>query len=228
MAVEYNNKSQIGTGEGPQKEIVPEAPSIPVIPEAQLRAEGDAYLLELINQIINRPSGAVLSDSNIQSLYSVAVNAASIDHGVTLGFNAGAGSSGNTVCDFIGLQAGQNVTGSHGVGGFGLESGKNSYNNHTCTFLGTKAGDTYNGDGTDIARTSSGSVDAIAIGHKASTAGHSNCISIGHKSVNTKDYQLSISDEVIYLRIGTLEYTLPTTHAAGTLHNDGTGILTWQ
>jgi trimeric autotransporter adhesin len=160
---------------------------------------------------------------------------------VFLGTNAGQNATNAYSSNFFGPYAGSNATNARNSIFIGDATGENATNALQSTFLGVSAGNgAVNANNSLFIGNSAGLNDqvnninpgnnSILIGDNTSTGGFSNSIVLGAYGVNTASDQLAIGDSYTKLRLGGVNYTVPTVQgtAGQVLTNDGTGLLSWQ
>jgi hypothetical protein len=140
-----------------------------------------------------------------------------------IGYAAGYTASDADYANMIGRGAGNAATNAQYANFIGFQSGYNASNAANSIFIGKNAG-----YGDLVNNIASGS--SIAIGDGAGTGGFSNSIALGASAVNTSTNQLLIGSSYTKLNVRGIDYTWPSTQAAGsgfTLTNDGSGNLSW-
>jgi trimeric autotransporter adhesin len=142
---------------------------------------------------------------------------------IFLGQSAGDLTSNADFSFFLGSGAGYQASNASYSTFIGNGAGSNAFNATNSIFVGSNAGQD---DGVDNLSTFGSS---ILIGNDTNTGGFSNSIAIGAGARNTSSNQLTIGDTYDRLRIGGVEYTVPTVQGAAgqMLTNDGSGGLSW-
>jgi trimeric autotransporter adhesin len=157
----------------------------------------------------------------------------SANNSIFLGYAAGHNADQSNFSNFIGAYAGYGNQFNSGIATsasnsnfFGNAAGYGAAKANNSIFIGDNSGfdDTVNNTGSGVSSDSS-----ILIGNYSSTGGFSNSIALGANAINTKTNQFTIGNSYTNLRIGGVEYTVPTGQgtAGQVLTNDGTGVLSW-
>lgn len=162
--------------------------------------------------------------------YDAGFLAANAIRSVFMGTESGTSATDADRSIFIGDSAGYSSENTRISVLIGRRAGMNAPNSMNSIFIGDHAGDQSGGN---IDNNNLENDYSIIVGRYAYPGGFKNSVLIGGSIdstayiANTKDNQFMLAPNITELRWRSLDYTLPSSQAAGVLTNDGSGGLTW-